>query len=365
MKYNKLPRGNELYSEIGIGLGSLHESSEEEIVKTVNYAIEHGVNYFDMIASYNSALVGVAKALKGKREKVYLQVHFGATYPNGEYNWCRDVDAIKKEYHRLIEDVGFEYIDNGFIQCVDDEDDFNDLIKSNGVLDFMKSLKEEGKIKHLGFSSHNPKIVRKFLKLGIFDLFMFSINPSYDYFDGEYAKGEALDRMNLYKEAEAMRVGITVMKPFGGGQLLDAKKSPFKKALTRIQCLSYVLDKPGVMVALPGIRGLDDLKDILKYEEATPEEKDYTLINSLTPSNMKGVCVYCNHCHPCPVGINIGLINKYYDLSKLGDELAKDHYSKLNVKASACIQCGHCNSRCPFHVNQMDRMQEIKDYFGD
>ena len=58
------------------------------------------------------------------------------------------------------------------------------------------------------------------------------------------------------------------------------------------------------------------------------------------------------------------MINKYYDLAKAGDERAKDNYRKLELHAGECVSCGHCNKRCPFHVDQMARMKEIKEYFG-
>ena len=63
-------------------------------------------------------------------------------------------------------------------------------------------------------------------------------------------------------------------------------------------------------------------------------------------------------------GIDIGLINKYYDITRIGDEMARSHYGKLAVHADACMQCGHCEKRCPFRVKQMIRMLEIKNYFG-
>lgn len=75
--------------------------------------------------------------------------------------------------------------------------------------------------------------------------------------------------------------------------------------------------------------------------------------------------MYCNHCQPCPTGLEIGLINKYYDLAKLGDELAADHYRKLEVHTSDCTACGHCNKRCPFGVTRSTRMAEIATYFGE
>ena len=88
------------------------------------------------------------------------------------------------------------------------------------------------------------------------------------------------------------------------------------------------------------------------------------MIGEFTPVASRGRCVYCNHCQPCLVGINVGLVNKYYDLALAEDEMAKNHYSKLAVKADACIGCGHCDSRCPFHTAQSARMGEIAAYFG-
>ena len=152
--------------------------------------------------------------------------------------------------------------------------------------------------------------------------------------------------------------------PFAAGQLLNEKTSPFGKALTEYQCIQYALDKPGVITVLPGIRNCGDLERILEFFKASPEERDYSVIGSFAPQSAEGTCVYCNHCQPCPKGLNVGLINKYYDLAKAGDTLAADHYEKLEIKASACIQCGHCNSRCPFHVKQGERMKEIAGYFG-
>ena len=100
------------------------------------------------------------------------------------------------------------------------------------------------------------------------------------------------------------------------------------------------------------------------YLDATPEERDYTVISEFAPQNADGICVYCNHCQLCPQGLNVGLINKYYDLALAGDVLARGHYSKLSVGADACVQCGHCEARCPFHVKQEARMREIAAYFG-
>ena len=158
---------------------------------------------------------------------------------------------------------------------------------------------------HIGLSSHTPALARLVLDTGIIDQLMFSINAGYDYQHGDYAKGSASERMDLYRRCEAEGVGISVMKAFGGGQLLNEKTSPFQKALTEYQCIQYALDKPGVVTVLPGIRGREDLKRILGFLEASPEEKDYSVIGTFTPQDAEGICVYCNHCQPCPAGLDV------------------------------------------------------------
>ena len=204
---------------------------------------------------------------------------------------------------------------------------------------------------------------REVLDTGLADMMMFSINPSYDYQHGEYANGSATERMALYRRCEAEGVGISVMKAFAGGQLLDARTSPFGQALTEYQCIQYALDKPGVLTVLPGVRDRADLERVLGFLRAGEAERDYSVISSLTPRDAEGTCVYCNHCQPCPAGLDVGLINKYYDLARAGDALAAEHYRSLSLGADACISCGHCDRRCPFHVSQSARMREIASYF--
>ena len=365
MLYRKLPHGGENISVIGLGMGSIHESSEEEIEETVRFAVENGVNYFDMAASEAKPYAPYARAFKGKREKVYTQMHFGAVYDGGTYGWTRDIKKIKRTFEIQLKLLGTDYTDMGFVHCIDEKDDFDDVMRRNGIWDYMKALKSAGVIRHLGLSSHDPDIIRRFLDTGLIDMVMFSINPAYDYSTGTYGIGTAGERGQLYRDCESAGVGISVMKPFGGGQLLNAKTSPFRQALTKTQCIHYALDRPGVLTVLPGVRNKADLCEILSYLDSSERERDYSVISKFTPQNAVGNCVYCNHCQPCPMGINIGLVNKYYDLALAGDELAKGHYQKLSVKADACVKCGHCESRCPFSVKQESRMEEINRYFSN
>ena len=362
MEYRVLPHGGEKISVIGLGGGSL-SGTEDEMVSLINDAIENGINYFDLAPSVKEPWFAFAKAFAGRREQILTQMHFGAIYKGGKYGWTRDIDEIKQQFSWQLDLLKTDYTDIGFIHCVDDLDDLDEVFHG-GLWEYMKSLKKDGTIRHLGFSSHNPDIAKRILDTGLVDMFMFSINPAYDYqSEDEYAIGEVAQRAALYRDAERLGVGISVMKPFAGGQLLDAKTSLFQRALTPIQCFQYALDRPAVMTVLPGVRDKSDLQTALKYITASPDEKDYSVIGEFTPQDATGICVYCNHCQPCPMELNVGLINKYYDLALAGDEMAKGHYQKLPVHADACVGCGHCESRCPFHVKQEARMKEIGQYF--
>ena len=114
-----------------------------------------------------------------------------------------------------------------------------------------------------------------------------------------------------------------------------------------------------MLTVLPGAANTAQVEELLRYFEQPEEALDYSAIASFTPAEARGACVYCNHCKPCPMGIDIGLVNKYYDLAKAGDKLAVEHYKTLEKNAADCIQCGHCDSRCPFSVKQSKRMKDI------
>ena len=363
MEYRKLPRGEEQISILGLGASSIGMAGEKEIQATAELALENGVNFFDMASSDAAPFAAYGRAMAGARGKVYFQIHFGADYRSGKYGWTTDLDAIKQSVDWQLKALQTDYIDFGFLHCLDEEADLRRAV-DGGVLDYIRQLQRQGVVRHMGLSSHTPGVVNRVLDLGVIDLLMFSINPGYDYHHGDYAIGGAGERMDLYRRCEKERVGISVMKAFSGGQLLSAKTSPFGRALTEYQCIQYALDKPGVLTVLPGVRNRDDLRRILGFLIASPEERDYAVLGTFTPKDAAGICVYCNHCQPCPAGLDVGLINKYYDLSRAGDALARDHYEQLEKHAEDCVKCGHCDSRCPFHVVQTDRMEEIRAYFG-
>ena len=362
VKYRENKKTKDKISVIGLGTSYISDASEKDAVEALTYAYENGINYADLATAGAKTFSYYAKAFESVRNEMMYQVHFGANYETGEYGWTTNLEKVKKQVDWMLATLKTDYVDYGFIHCIDEEKDWNDYQK-NGVLEFLLDMKEKNVVRHIGLSTHTPSVANKILDTGIIDQLMFSINPGYDYRHGDYANGSTAERMALYRRCEAEGIGISVMKPFSGGQLLDKKTSPFGKALTQYQCIQYALDMPGVLTVLPGVSNIKDVKQLLGFFNASDSERDYSVMRNLTPKDVSGTCVYCNHCQPCPAGLNIGLINKYYDLAKAGDDMAEMHYKNLKFHAGDCIECGHCEARCPFHVKQIERMKEIKNYF--
>ncbi len=255
-------------------------------------------------------------------------------------------------------------------------------ILDNGIIKYAKELKKEGKIHHLGLSSHNPEVALKAIESGDIEVLMFSVNPCYDlqpagedveelWNDKNYEK--PLTNMNpqreqLYAQCLRLGVGITVMKCFGGGDLLNAQDSEAGVALTVNQCLSYALSRPAVSSIMCGAHSVQQLLACLKYESATASQKDYaTALASFPKVSWEGHCMYCNHCLPCPAQLDIAYIMKYYNLAlaqKSIPETVREHYALLEHHASECLQCGSCETRCPFKVAIREKIEKAAELFA-
>ena len=158
------------------------------------------------------------------------------------------------------------------------------------------------------------------------------------------------------------------MKALAAGVLLNAETSPFGVALTPAQCIHYALTRPAVASVLPGCSTPAEVRRSVAYEEASEQERDYSVVLSQMPKySMRGKCMYCNHCLPCPAHIDIAQVNKYLDLAQAGaqaPDTVRAHYGALEQHASDCIRCGSCERNCPFDVPVRSRMQTAQELFG-
>lgn len=384
MNYRTLGRTGLRVGEIGLGSEAFVNHDDSFAQELIGAALGSGVNYFDLYNPEPYIRDSFGKAMKGRREKFIMQAHLCSAWIDGQYKRTRDMGEVKAAFADLMGRLDTEYIDVGMIHYVDEQRDFDQVFHGQ-VIEFAKEQKAAGRIKHLGMSTHNPKVAIEAVNTGLVDVIMLSVNPAYDIippnedinilFDkATYEAPDVLSstdpvRQELYSLCESRGVALTVMKPFGGGALLKAEESPFGAAMTVVQCLHYCLTRPGVATVLTGVNGLEQLKEALAYCEASDGEKDYSgLLSSCPAHRFTDKCMYCGHCAPCTVGIDIASVNKFADLCEaqgMVPDTVRGHYNALSVKAGACVECGECQGRCPFGVKIVEHMAKARNLFGE
>jgi len=364
---------------IGLGMEHLDNKPYETVESVINAAIEQEINMLDLFMPGEQVRRNIGKALKGRRDKVLIQGHIGSTDINQQYDISRDIKTVKKYFEDLLRCLDTDYIDFGMLFFIDSEKDFAAVFEGDS-LSYALELKKQGKIRALGASSHNPVIARKVVETGLVDLLMFSINPAFDmaapdtyvldYLEGKIDIEKRLDpdRAALYKLCEQKGVAITVMKTLCAGKLISPQHTPFSRPLSVTQCIHYALTRPAVVSVLIGCATAEQVLEAAGYLNASEEERDYSTVIKDFQGSMKGNCVYCNHCLPCPSEINIADVNKYLDIALLDENnippSVAGHYKALEHKASQCISCGSCEERCPFSVQVIGNMKKASALFG-
>ena len=384
MTYRQLGSTELQVSEISIGCAAFGKIDTAQSRAFMDIAIDSGVNYIDIYDANPIVRDNIGYALQGRRDKMIIQGHIGCWWNGESYERTRDVEQCKKGFEDLLARLGTDHIEVGMIHIVDNPTEWDTLINSP-YIEYVKQLKAEGKIQHIGLSSHNAEAALKAAKSGLIEVIMFSINPAFDRLSSDVSAWDpeadkkmlpGIDpvRIELYDYCAQHNIAITAMKTFGsgGGMLLDAQRSPLHLALTVNQCLAYVLAKPCVATAVCGANTNEELLADLAYLHATEADKDYnSALNSGTQHVGAGDCTYCNHCAPCPQGIQIARINELLDKALAAQNDGKPvpadvqaEYDKLEHHASECTQCGACVSRCPFEVNVPERMKLAVNTFG-
>ena len=381
MRYRELGNTGLLVSEIGMGCEGFSENNCAMTKELFDLAEREGINYFDLYASDPKLRSAVGNALEGRREKIMIQSHICSVWKNGQYLRTRNLAEVKEGFSEMLSLLKTDYIDVGMIHYCDAEKDWQEIL-DNGILDYARELKAKGLIRHIGLSSHNPIVARKAVESGNIEVLMFSVNPVYDlqpptenvddlWADDVYKKtymNMDPDRQRLYEVCQSRGVGITVMKCFAGGDLLNAELSPAGAALTPAQCIHYCLTRPAVATVLCGAHTTGQLRECIAYETASDAERDYASAFASFPKiSWSGHCMYCSHCAPCPMKISIADVTKFLNLavsSGAVPETVREHYKVLEAHGSDCIQCGACEHRCPFGVAIRKNMKKAVEIFG-
>lgn len=381
MEYRELGRIGIKVSVIALGCEGFVANEGALTEQLLNAAEQGGINCIDLYAPQPEMRSRLGKWLRGRRGKFVLQAHLCTVWQEGQYKRTREIGEVKASFEDLLTRLATDYIDIGMIHYVDSLEDW-EAVAGGPVMAYAREMQAQGKIRYIGLSSHNPAAAMQAVQSGLIDVLMFSVNPCYDLqpanedcyalWDGKNYDRQLVnmdpEREALYETCSRLGVAITVMKAFGGGDLLDEELSPAGKALTVNQCLHYALTRPGVAAVMSGAHTVDELEKCLEYITAADVEKDYAAAFAALPKiSWEGHCMYCGHCAPCPQGIDVAAVTKFLNLTKAQNsvpETVREHYAALRHHAGECVKCGACEKRCPFKVTVIQNMQEAVKVFG-
>ena len=396
MTYRVQHGSGEQISLLGFGMMRL-PNDQEKVNELVDYAIEHGVNYFDTAPVYmggqSEVLMGNALS-RHPREKYYVATKMSNMSPQAQ-----QLEGAKRMYEQSMEKLKVDHIDYYLLHAIGGGmDSLRSRFLDNGVLDFLLKEREEGRIKHLGFSYHGD--VRDFdWLLDRQDQYHWDfVQIQMNFLDWRHAslrggRRSDADAEYLYEKCEKTGVQCVVMEPLRGGafgrmaqELTDQLKAVHPDDSTARWAFRWVGSFPNILTTLSGMNRMDHLEENIKtFSPLDPCTEQEKALLAQIADQMSGIptipCTACAYCMPCPFGVNIPGNFTYYNeavnnhLLPLPDKQDKD-YKKSKKKfvkgykkalrntstwASQCADCEECLPKCPQQIripNQMERIVE-------
>lgn len=374
MQYRTFNRTNEPISLLGFGTMRLPRLKngnidEVEAIKMIRTAIDNGINYVDTAYMYHDGQseVVTGKALKdGYREKVLLADKMPAWFAKKE----ADIEKIFNEQLHRLDD---QFIDMYLVHNIDK--DVWKKVKEYNVLGFLEKKREEGKIKHIGFSFHDDfDFFKEIVDAYPWEFCQIQLN----YMDKDFQAGiKGLD----YAASKGLQV--IIMEPLKGGKLTDILPESVEKYWAEADikrspagwALRWVADFPEVLTILSGMSTMDQLKENIQVlSDALPHsltEKDHQIINKVSTEYNKLIkysCTGCRYCMPCPKKIEIPAVINFYNewfLYNGNDKIKADFITWIPPKRrpSACISCNACQSHCPQSLPVSTIMNKASEIF--
>ena len=335
MEYRTLGKTGLKISRMGFGGIPIQKIDEEGTRKLLHEMMEKGVNYIDSARGYTVSEQYIGYGLEGIRDKFVLATK----------SMSRTKEAMAADIETSLGNFRTDYIDLYQVHNPSMEQ-LDQVMGEGGALEALMEARAAGKIGHIGLTAHSTEVFERALELDWVETIMFPYNIVEQ-------QGAEL----IHKCAEK-NIGFIVMKPLAGGAIEDASLA-----------LRYVCSNPDVTVVIPGRAEIHELEQNLaacSNTEPLPQE-ELKEMDKVREQLGTDFCRRCNYCAPCTVGINIPSVFLFagylqrYDLA----DWAKDRYSTLKVKASACIGCGKCEPRCPYHLPIREKLKKCARDMGE
>lgn len=329
----KLGSTNIELNRVGFGGIPIQRITQEDTNLVINELINQGINFIDSARGYTISEEYIGNAIEGKRDKFILATK----------SMSRSYDDMIRDVNISLNNFKTEYIDLYQLHNLK-PDEYDGIFDDDMAYEALLKCKEEGKIKHIGITSHSIDTIKKAVNSGKFDTIQFPYNIVEDQAD------------EIFKEANKNGIGVIVMKPLAGGAIDNAKLA-----------IKYILSKDYIDVVIPGMDSVDQVIEntsVLNNLNITNEEN--LEIKDIIEKLGNRFCRRCEYCMPCPVGINIPmnfLLEGYYSRYNL-KEWSKDRYKSLDVNASNCIECGKCESKCPYELPIREMLKDVSNILG-
>ncbi len=311
MEFRKLGTSEVDIGMLGLGMEYLEHESEETVVSVVRRALDAGMNYIDLWMATPNVRDALGKAVAGRRSEAFIAGHVGSVPVDGKTDRSRDVGVAGRSFEDFLRRVRTDYVDAAMLFFVDEPQDYDRVFAPGGSAEYALRLKESGRARFVGMSSHYVPTALRAVRSGLIDILMFPVNPAFDLISPnlrlealweQETYSEAPDRhesavslkRELYAECARRGVAIVAMKPFAAGWLLW-KDNPSAIALSPVQLLHYALSQPGVVAAIPGCKNVDELDGCLAYFTADNTERSYASIATNELWKLQGKCMYCGH----------------------------------------------------------------------
>jgi len=316
-------------SAVGMGGIPIQRVSFPQARKVVEMAIRLGVNFFDTARAYTDSEDKLGEVLGRYRKDVIIATK----------TMARSKEEMAKDIDNSLQSLKVDCIDLYQLHNVKDEGSLERVLAPDGALAALKEAQDRGKIRFIGITGHIPSVLVKAVKTGEFDTVQFPFNPI-----------ETTGSEELLPLATELGVGTIAMKPFAGGALKN-------KVLT----LRFILEQ-GFSTVIPGMDEVAQVNEnVTAGQNPGPltEEEKSALLGEVAILG-SAFCRRCEYCQPCPRGIDIPmvfLLDGYWTRYGL-KEWAVDRYRPLKAKASECMDCGECESRCPYQLPIREMLKE-------